>query len=468
MHAATSATRSVREVADQEAGAGSHSSGRLHDIAITVWRECSALLAAVAEMGCRVGMVPEHLEQPGCFVLRPSRMCASIDAGAGRRGAGGVTHSECGSRLLVAVTRAHHPACSVQRAQPLLAGRQEADEAGGDLLAVGGRRLWSCGSLCGALRGDVAALLAWQLAARGMVLLQVCPTAKLVPCSRLAVELQLWRLLLAHTGTATLGGAPHLSVATQGKLAGHFTAERAHEKWEANTQTSSVSVLASGCMRSLTSGHVCAPSHRLAAHVNVPVVYGLDVAGAADARVVRARVAPPDRLHGLIIPNGSGTGEIPYWLVVPESGVYSGAGNGDGVVYRNGSMAQSDLEGVCTRAQFTAVAGVSLGASGITGFHQHMEFPHAAPVEPTCTPSSTVADESGAGAGGGGEGGGGGSSGGGTGSSGGGGEGGGGAALYWLTSPTQPPTPPRPPRPLALCRVLCLRRFACLKFSPPL
>ena len=294
MRAATSATRSVREVADQEAGAGSHSSGRLHDIAIAVWQECSALLAAVAEISCRAGMVPGHLEQPGCFVLRPSCTCASIDAGAGRRGAGGATHSECGSRLPVAVTRAHHPACSAHRAQPLLAGRQEADEAGGDLLAVGGRRLWSCGSLCGALRGDVAALLAWQLAAHGMVLLQVCPTAKLVPCPRLAVKLRLWRLLLAHTGTATLGGAPHLSVATQGKLAGHFTAEQAHEKWEANAQTSSVSVLGSGCMRSLTSGHVCASSHRLAAHVHVPLIDGLDVAGATDARVVRARVAPPD------------------------------------------------------------------------------------------------------------------------------------------------------------------------------
>ena len=94
--------------------------------------------------------------------------------------------------------------------------------------------------------------------------------------------------------------------------------------------------------------------------------------GVGVAGVTVVRVTPPDRLRDPITPNGSGTGEIPYWLVNPESSVllwsllwgYSGAGNGDGLAYRDGSMAQSDLEGVCTRAHSGFVLGGVLTASG--------------------------------------------------------------------------------------------------------
>ena len=259
-------------------------------------------------------------EQPGSFVLSsPGRRSPSGDAATERLGAEGTTHDPGSGQLPDVVIGASLAAC---RTQPLCAkGRAAAaGEAGcghGGVLAVGCGLLRRVDSLCGALRGDEASQSAGWLAVSRVVLSLVRLKLGREPWSPQALPIALqffgwlcrrWgRLLPALGSTAAdccrrcegdysagatiLGGAAYVHITAS---VSYFSPEREHEKWS----------------WSLICGH--------SLHACVPLGDGVGVAGVTDAVV---RVTPPDRLRDPVTPNGSGTGEIPYWLVNPESSV---------------------------------------------------------------------------------------------------------------------------------------------------
>ena len=287
----SSATRSVRKVADQEAGVGSHISGRLRRIAIAAWQHGSALLIVAAKVSCRAAVAAVTPEQPGCFVLSsPGRRSKSGGAAIERCGAEGTTRGAGSGHLPNVAAGMVVAAC---RTHPLCAEERSAGEAGcgyGGVLAVGCGLLRRTGGLCSALRVEAASQLAGRLAFGMVVLSQVCLAAGRQPWSRRVLLfvarccswLRRWRgasstgtatlgvaALDVHrgdysAGTAILGGAAYVHITTS---VSYFFPEREHEKWS----------------WSLICGH--------SLHACVPLGDGVGVAGVTDTVV---RVTPPD------------------------------------------------------------------------------------------------------------------------------------------------------------------------------
>ena len=156
--------------------------------------------------------------------------------------------------------------------------------------------------------------------------------------------------------TRRAGGAAHLLPAS------YFVPEQEHEKWP----------------------H-WKPARHNVSRDHVPLVK--DVAGVC-----------VNTLPDLCIPEYSeeSPSTVPTFVVTRRAT----GGNDTEVTHWNGNMAQSySCMGGCTRAHSGfALGGVSASglASGISEFHQHMEFPHGAPVDPTCSACSTVPDKFGA------------------------------------------------------------------------